>query len=254
MNEKSDSKRLPLATVSILGQPPSAIQLTPLKKGNIMNILFKFLYITIAVFSINISTADEAKLFEVTITNLSRGQIISPAFAFTHNGRETLFTSGEPASAELAALAQDADTDGLVSLFSASSATHEIVLGTAVIMPGKSETLMIHSNHHAKYISLAAMLVSSNDAFMAVNKLKLPRRSLMITVPAYDAGSEANNENCDYIPGPPCGNPNKAPDDEAEGFVHIHSGIHGIADLDPAEFDWRNPVAKISIRRVKDDD
>ncbi|MCF6251823.1 MAG: spondin domain-containing protein [Methylococcaceae bacterium] len=219
-----------------------------------MNIMFKFLYIVIAVFSINISMADETKLYEVTITNLSRGQIISPVFAFTHNGSESLFTHGEPASPELAALAQDADSNGLMSLFSASSATHEIVLGTAVIKPGNSETLTIHSNHDMKYISLAAMLVSSNDAFIAINKLKLPSRSMMVTIPAYDAGSEVNDENCDYIPGPPCGNANKASDKKPEGFVHIHSGIHGIADLDPTEYDWRNPVAKISIRRVKDDD
>jgi len=238
----------------MLSSVARAIQLTPLKKGSIMNILYKFLYLAIAVFSINTSMADEAKLYEVTITNLTRGQIISPVFAFTHNGSETLFTSGEPVSPELAALAQDADANGLMSLFSASSATHEIVMGAGGILPGNSETLMIHSNHDMKYISLAAMLVSSNDAFIAINKLKLPRRSLMITVPAYDAGSEANNESCEYIPGPPCGNANKAPDDEAEGFVHIHSGVHGIADLDPAKFDWRNPVAKISIRRVKDDD
>jgi hypothetical protein len=32
--------------------------------------------------------------------------------------------------------------------------------------------------------------------------------------------------------------------------VHIHSGIHGIGDLRPEHFDWRNPVARITIRRV----
>jgi hypothetical protein len=37
----------------------------------------------------------------------------------------------------------------------------------------------------------------------------------------------------------------------AEEYVHIHSGIHGIGDLDPAEFDWRNPVATIRIQKVK---
>ena len=33
----------------------------------------------------------------------------------------------------------------------------------------------------------------------------------------------------------------------AEGFVHIHSGIHGTGDLSPAEWDWQNPVVEIAV-------
>jgi len=219
-----------------------------------MKILFRFLFIITVLFNVNISTAEENRLFEVTVTNLSHGQILSPVFAVTHNGSLSLFTMGEPASTELAALAQDANTEGLISFFSASAATHEIIQRNNPIMPGKSDTLMIHSDEHDSYISITSMLVSSNDAFMAVNKLKLPHRSIMLTVPAYDAGAEDNDESCAYIPGPPCGNGNAASDIEGEGFIHIHSGIHGIADLDVTKFDWRNPVAKITIRRVKNHD
>jgi hypothetical protein len=32
--------------------------------------------------------------------------------------------------------------------------------------------------------------------------------------------------------------------------VHIHAGIHGIGELDPVAYDWRNPVALIEIRRL----
>ena len=35
-----------------------------------------------------------------------------------------------------------------------------------------------------------------------------------------------------------------------EGFVHVHSGIHGVGDLDEAARDWRNPVARIVVRRL----
>ena len=68
--------------------------------------------------------------------------------------------------------------------------------------------------------------------------------------PGYDAGSEPNDEDCDNIPGPVCGGEGASPDEGGEGFVHIQAGIHGIADLDPAERDWRNPVAEVTIRRV----
>jgi hypothetical protein len=37
---------------------------------------------------------------------------------------------------------------------------------------------------------------------------------------------------------------------DPEGFVHVHSGIHGGADLDPAMHDWRNPVALVTITRA----
>ena len=73
----------------------------------------------------------------------------------------------------------------------------------------------------------------------------------MVEAPAYDAGSEQNTEACEDIPGPPCG-PNDHPDVKAEGYVHIHAGIHGIGSegVDPAMHDWRNPVAKITIERI----
>lgn len=35
-----------------------------------------------------------------------------------------------------------------------------------------------------------------------------------------------------------------------EGFIHIHSGIHGIADLEPSLYDWRNPAATVTIQRI----
>jgi hypothetical protein len=97
------------------------------------------------------------------------------------------------------------------------------------------------------------MLVTTNDAFFALNGAEVPLvRSFEYASPAYDAGSEANNESCAFIPGPPCGKAGVRATEGAEGYVHIHAGIHGVGDLVPAERDWRNPVAKITLRRVHD--
>jgi len=47
-----------------------------------------------------------------------------------------------------------------------------------------------------------------------------------------------------------CGGVGGSPGIGGEGFVHIHAGIHGIGDLLPARYDWRNPVAKVVIQRA----
>ncbi|MCU7818248.1 MAG: hypothetical protein KZQ57_05120, partial [gamma proteobacterium symbiont of Lucinoma myriamae] len=45
-----------------------------------------------------------------------------------------------------------------------------------------------------------------------------------------------------------------SPAEDGEGFVHINRGIHGIGDLAADVYDWHNPVAKITITRVRDHD
>jgi hypothetical protein len=95
------------------------------------------------------------------------------------------------------------------------------------------------------------MLVPTNDAFVAVNAVDISGGSVNVRALAYDAGTEANDELCANIPGPPnvCGGEGfNASRKNAEGFVHVHRGIHGIGDLNAAVYDWRNPVARVSIR------
>lgn len=98
------------------------------------------------------------------------------------------------------------------------------------------------------------MLVSTNDAFVGLDRYTLPSgfsaafSATSVDVPAYDAGSEANTESCDHIPGPPCGSPGVRVTDGAEGFVHVHRGIRGVGDLDDSAKDWKNPVARVIVR------
>lgn len=189
--------------------------------------------------------------YEITVTNLTGGQVISPPLVVTHPRSIALFEIGEPASDGLAALAQDADTDGLVKALDGEPGVR-VVVGDGVIPPGKSATIEVRARSSRSVLSIAAMLVTSNDAFVAVDSASLPRYgSREMTAIAYDAGSEANNELCEFIPGPPCGMPkSQDPNEEIEGFVFVHAGIHGVGDLEPARNDWRNPVAKVRVRRI----
>lgn len=189
--------------------------------------------------------------FEVTITNLTRGQVITPPVVISHSKPFQLFTPGMPSIPELSILAEEGDTAPLVVYLNTIENVLESTASTTPLLPGESVILKIRGGGKYKNVSLVGMLASTNDAFFGVRGIMLPKHgSLTVQAPAYDAGSEANTESCDHIPGPPCGNHVRMTDG-AEGFVHIHAGIHGIGDLDPAMKDWRNPVAEITVKPVR---
>jgi hypothetical protein len=204
-------------------------------------------------------TAEEegGKKYEVKITNLTRGQPLSPVVVATHTGDlPALFLPGSPASAELTAVAKDADNAGILALWDPAANTMVGDLQTIAdsggpIMPGEIDSVIVEAGGPFRHISLVSMLVNTNDAFVALNAEPLPRqgnevhRSL-----AYDAGSEANNEECVFIPGPACGSAFVRDTEGAEGYIHVHAGVHGIANLDPSAYDWRNPVAHVEITRL----
>jgi hypothetical protein len=189
--------------------------------------------------------------FEVTVTNLTRGQNLSPVLVAVHDESVDLFEAGQPASPELAALAEDGDASQLVQLLGGLDGVADVQVGGGLVAPGASETLTIRVRGGAKRLSLASMLVSTNDAFAGLDALELTAMGTTAYAMAWDAGSEFDSESCQWIPGPPCGNGGQHDPTPAEGFVHLDAGIHGIGDLAPAELDWRGPAAKVSIRRVK---
>lgn len=198
---------------------------------------------------------DGENKFEVTVTNLTRGQIISPFVVVTHTRKLVpLFTLGSEASEELAFIAEDAYNIPLIELLEADPKVKVVLEATGPIIPGESVSVEIDFDRKTRNITVVGMLVTTNDTFFALNGVRGPRYgSKTYYSPAYDAGSEANSEECIFIPGPPCGNGGVHDPAVAEGYVHIHAGIHGGGDLDPAKHDWRNPVAKITIRRLDDD-
>lgn len=194
--------------------------------------------------------------YEVTIVSITRGQQFTPFLLATHTEDVSLFELGSPAAPELATLAEEGNTAPLAGLLRANPQVRAVVTGDGLTDPGRRVSFSIRA-HPGDRLSLAAMLIPTNDAFVALNGVRLLlslHGTLEIFARAYDAGSERNDELCSSIPGPSfveCGGPGGgARVGEGEGFVHIHSGIHGIGSLRPELRDWRNPVAKITIRRV----
>ena len=192
------------------------------------------------------------RTYAVTITNLTKSQVITPPIVISHNNSFDLFTPGQAAGPELTELAEDGATASLETLLGTLPSVREHVVAPGPVMPGQSVTVEITTRGKKNRLSAAGMLATSNDAFTAFRDFRpASPGSRVFTTPAYDAGSETNSESCVSIPGPPCGNAMVRDTAGAEGFVHIHPGIHGIADLVPATHDWRNPVAAVAVHRVK---
>jgi spondin N len=204
-----------------------------------------------------IAAAEDGLLYEVTITNLTRGQQFTPILVASHKEGVQLFTLGRPASAELATLAEEGNTGPLTSLLRGLPAVRDVTSSSGLLNPGHSVTVTIEGGDGFDHLSVAAMLIPTNDGFFALNGVAGPRgdQVLRLFSPAYDAGSERNDELCASIPGPffaECGGPGGgAKVGGGEGFVHIHAGIHGVGNLNLAQRDWRNPVAEITIRRIR---
>ena len=205
----------------------------------------------------SVASAHDGRRYEVTVTNLTRGQQFTPILMASHKEGVSLFALGSPASPELATLAEEGNTAPLTALLSATPGVLDVVTAGPLLNPGASRTVVVRTRGRFDHLSVAAMLIPTNDAFFAVNDLEGPSGEETLTVysPAYDAGSEVNDELCPSIPGPffeECGGAGGGgkPVGGEEGYVHIHAGIHGIGDLHAAARDWRNPVARIVIRRI----
>ena len=190
--------------------------------------------------------------YEITITNVTRAQHFTPTLAAAHKDGVHLFQLGAPASIEMATLAEAGDTAPMAALLATMPEVGATAATAGLLAPGASVTLQITAGTEFNYLSLAAMLVPTNDGFIALDSVPLPRGKAQTVwaSPVFDSGSEPNDELCANIPGPDCGGIGGSPEAGGEGYVHVHAGIHGIGDLSAAEYDWRNPAAHIVIRKV----
>lgn len=159
-----------------------------------------------------------------------------------------LFDLGEPASEAISRVAEGGDTSQLAAMF---TGRRDKVLSAGPLAKGNSSTVIFEDIARNGKITIASMLLPTNDAFVA-KSIDLPRGQQTKTVflRAYDAGTETNDELCSNIPGPQCGGLPFSPEDAGEGFTHVHSGIHGIGELNASEYTWNNPVLKVTIKKI----
>jgi hypothetical protein len=120
------------------------------------------------------------------------------------------------------------------------------------------QTFEITAGANANRLSLAVMLICTNDGFTGLSAVKLPGgfRPAVFEVGAWDAGTEQNNERFPQIvdactqagpvKNPPDGNGRVA----TGGVILPHPNIQGVGDLSVALHGWSFPVARITVQRV----
>lgn len=205
-------------------------------------------------------------VWEVEVTNLTKGQTFTPLFAATTRSGNRFFELGAPASEALSILAEAGNTAPITETFEAlGSRLGEAFTNDGLLAPGETRTFRIAGSYKHRYLSIGAMLIPTNDTFVALQAVRLPvkkRSTKSWFAPGYDAGSEVNDQDCDNIPGPRCGGAgvSEEPTEGDEGFVHVGNGFHDLGDIDEADeseilgpftYDWRNPVARVTARRVR---
>jgi hypothetical protein len=201
---------------------------------------------------------DDDREYRVTVTNLTYAQPLSPMVVILHSKGYTLFEIGSPASVALERLAEGGDNTQLISEADADASVQETKGGTGAILSGGEESINVSGDGEA-CISVATMLVNTNDAFAGSNCIDISGmhegESLRLLVGAYDAGTEGNSEAASTIPGPAGGGEGLNPDRDDRDFVAVHGGVvtsdDGLA-TSALTYDhrWDNPVARIDIERI----
>ncbi|KPZ59732.1 spondin domain-containing protein [Pseudoalteromonas sp. P1-7a] len=195
--------------------------------------------------------------FTITFSNLTAGQPLSPLSVIAFD--ETApWQFGETASIGLEMIAESGANEAYLSDENALAS----VSAEGPIGPGETTTVTLSVEaQDVLNLSFAAMLGNTNDAFTGLSSIDVSTLAvgdtLTRTTLAYDAGTEANTETAETVPGPAA---------NGEGFNEIRDDIIDLITMHPGvvsnqdglstsalgagqKFD--NPVSKIMIERTQ---
>lgn len=211
--------------------------------------------------------ASDMRTYEVTVSNLTSGQPLTPPAAVTHRGAVDLFEAGAAASYEVKEIAENGNLGPLLTALDGNKHVSSVVVAVAgdppPVMPGQSVTFEIEAENGAQFFSFVSMLICTNDGFTGLDGIKLPNQvgaSATYAAGGYDAGTEINTEDfADIVP--PCppltgvastdpGSGTSNPALAENGVITHHAGVAGGVDLLAGLHGWTDPVAEITITRL----
>jgi hypothetical protein len=179
----------------------------------------------------NEANVTETASYNITVTNLTSNQPLSPLAAQLHSSEYNAWKVGAAATESLEILAEGGDNSSLLD--EPSSYVYSAVSGTGAVPPGLGSMLTIEAEANSDMkLTVISMLVNTNDAFIGKTGIDLSDLAVGETVkhylPIYDAGTEDNSELEGTIPGPADGGEgfNMVRDDV--DYVARHPGVVGI--------------------------
>lgn len=203
------------------------------------------------------TTTPESFDYQVNLINITSAQPLSPPAALLTDSSYSAWGIGQAASTELEQLAEGGDASALIAVQSAQPN----FLGTDPIPPGGAQSFEISGNDASTLnLTLATMLVNTNDAFTGLSTIDLAAMQVgdkrTYLTRAYDAGTESNLEAAGTIPGPADGGEGfNAARDDVTSVVTYHGGVVSNADgysdsvlSETHRFD--NPVMVIEVTRL----
>ncbi|WP_218938227.1 spondin domain-containing protein [Parashewanella tropica] len=195
--------------------------------------------------------------YKVTVTNLTANQPFSPVTVVAHQANYPQFVAGQPASNALERLAEAGNNSG----FSSEKGVDKVESGSGELFPGNKAAVSISLDaDKLSRISVLAMPVNTNDAFVGLSNVNLANLAVGQTVSfrgnIYDAGTEANTETKSTVPGPAGGGQGYNPERDDINKVHIHPGVISADDgltgsTLSASHRFDNPGMSVVIERVK---
>jgi hypothetical protein len=213
--------------------------------------------------------------YEVTVTDLTSGQPLTPPVVATHHGKHAVFDLGQPASVGVREIAENGNSAPLRAFIQADPLDQfaGFAEGMEPLVPpetpgeamgfDQSATLTVEAGRKANRLSWASMLICTNDGFTGVDGLELPDKVGKATTErtnAYDAFTERNTEDyadivppCQALIGDSSGEPGTGVSNPAlaeGGVITHHAGIQGGADLKPELHGWEDPVATLEVERT----
>lgn len=242
----------------------------PIKKRNL--VLLSALALS------SLSGLTQAATWDVSVLNLTHGNHFTPLLLTAHDQSTHLFEVGSAASLPIEHMAECGHLNPLLATTEVGAADADTIADPngGALAPGSSTMASLTTT--ATHLSIVAMVLPTNDAFVGLDSLQVPTVAGTYTyyLNAYDAGTEGNDEvltttgTCGYtdtglMPAAPGGDSDTAGSgsgvvafgsDDTNTNIHIHRGALGDAiadgsgksDLVSSIHRWQNPVAKITIQ------
>mgnify|MGYP003641721556 CR=1 FL=1 len=227
-----------------------------------------------------------ARNYQISIQNLSN-QPLGPVVSATHPASTVVWSIGSDASPGIQTVAEMGNPAPLVAELmplvdsgdiSELNNTGRPLARAGVTQPAfgpfapgpdliDNATFQI-AGMPGDLFSCASMVIITNDGFWGLDSVGLPASGTQTFYAfAYDTGTEENSElssdlddGGSVLAAEPLPNDDTNPDvndnggtvTDPRGTIALHGGIVGGGDLDPAVFDWDEPIAVVTITVIEE--